>query len=153
MTLRAADIDDSDLLLAWRNDPLTVAMSLSPDPVTPEDHDIWLTRVLAADAYRLLVAEDGGTPVGSVRLDGFGGNQFEVSITVSPSHRQRGYGRAMLEAVNRNAFGDLGARRLVAIVKDDNMASRKIFEAAGYCLDSIRNGVCRYQNDGQATGQ
>lgn len=150
MTLRAATIHDSDLLLAWRNDPVTVAMSMTPETVTQEDHTRWFTQILADDTRILLVAESGQTPIGSVRLDRAPTGAHEVSITVSPDHRGKGFGRALLSTANAHAFSALAARKLVASVKEDNTASQRIFEATGYRLAAIQDGVLQYHKDTDA---
>jgi RimJ/RimL family protein N-acetyltransferase len=152
VTLRHATTGDSDLLLAWRNDPVTIAMSMTPEPVTPEEHINWFSHALADDARTLLIAEADNTPVGTVRLDTFADGEYEVSITVSPDHRGQGFGQAILAAANTLAFTALGVHRLVATVKEDNHASRRIFERTGYQLQATEDGVCLYHNTGETPG-
>ena len=146
VTLRHATTADSDLLLVWRNDPVTIAMSMTPEPVTHEAHIDWFAHALADDARTLLMAEVDNTPVGTVRLDTFASDEYEVSITVSPDHRGQGFGQTILSAANTLAFTALGVHRLVATVKEDNHASRRIFESAGYQLQALEDGVCLYHN-------
>lgn len=150
VTLRTATIRDRDLLFAWRNDPVTVAMSMTPQTVNSEEHARWFSQALADNARTLLLAQNGQTPVGTVRLDEEPAGAYEVSITVSPDHRGKGFGRALLSAANAYAFGELAASRLFATVKEDNTVSQRIFESTGYRLETTRHGVCRYHNDGEA---
>ena len=152
MTLRHATTGDSDLLLAWRNDPVTIAMSLTPEPVTRDDHINWFAHALADDARTPLIAENGNMPVGTVRLDTFAEGEYEVSITVSPDHRGQGIGQAILAAANTLAFTALGVHRLVATVREDNHASRRIFDRTGYQLQAAEDGVCLYHNTGESPG-
>ena len=44
--LRPARLDDSAVVFAWRNDPLTRAMSRALVPVTWDDHQRWFIDVI-----------------------------------------------------------------------------------------------------------
>jgi pseudaminic acid synthase len=137
LTLRLATGDDGPLLLAWRNDEETRAMSLTTTPVTEEQHAAFLARSIGAADRKLFVAEEPATkkPVGTLRLDSSEHDRdrgtLEVSLTVAPGDRGRGYGQALLLACEEEAR-KLGAIRLVAVLRADNLPSRKAFEAAGY---------------------
>lgn len=147
VTLRPAALHDRDRLLDWRNDPVTVAMSMTPDPVAPRAHDQWLTDVLGDTKRTLLIAEADAAPVGSIRLDAVAADTHEVSIMVDPAQRGRGLGRHILLAANTWAAERLNARRLVATVKQENTPSQRIFEAAGYQFAETREGLCCYRAD------
>ncbi|MBW6487332.1 MAG: hypothetical protein K0B01_14400 [Syntrophobacterales bacterium] len=69
ITLRPATIQDADMLLDWRNDPETRKASHSTSEVVTEEHIAWLTKTLGNANRRLLVAEEDGAPVGTVRAD------------------------------------------------------------------------------------
>lgn len=121
MKLRPATLGDARLLFDWRNDPETCAASLSPGPVSWDGHIGWLERVIGDPNRMLLIFEEDG-PVGTVRLDG-----GELSWTVSPDHRGRGIGKAMvLEAMS---LGPTFAR-----IKRDNLASQRVAYHAGFRL-------------------
>lgn len=125
LVLRHATIEDAALLLAWRNDPLTRAMSRTEDLVTPEAHQAWLTQTLADPARTLLIAERDGEAVATVRRDRTAGG-MELSWTVAPDARGRGYGRAALIAAIPPGVEAL------ARIKPGNEASRRIARAAGF---------------------
>lgn len=125
--VRAATSADASSLLEWRNDPETRRWSRTTDPVAMADHTAWLSRVLADDDRRLLVAEHGGRPVGTVRFDREGG-VWEVSITVAPAARGRKLAVPMLLAAERW----LGPAVIRANVHAENTASLALFRRAGY---------------------
>jgi CMP-N-acetylneuraminic acid synthetase/RimJ/RimL family protein N-acetyltransferase len=131
--LRPATPGDLARLWEWRNDVDTRRASFDETPVSIEAHTRWLEQTLGRPDRRLYVATSGGEEVGTARLDIADGGA-EVSVTVSPAHRGRGLGPAVLEALARQAFGPLGLSRLVARVKRDNAASRAVFARAGYLL-------------------
>ncbi len=131
ITLRPATLDDAKTLLEWRNDPDTRAMSLHTAEVTLEEHRAYMARVLEGEESRVYIAEDGASAVGTVRLDTLAASAMEVSLTVAPAMRRRGYAVALLKAAEREAKAR-GAVQLVAHLRASNAPSRKAFEAAGY---------------------
>lgn len=132
LILRPATNDDAQRLFQWRNDPDTRAMSITTTPVTPEEHRGFLARSLNASDRWLLIAEHDAVAVGTGRLDRIdGAGTFEVSLTIAPDARGKGYGVSLLRALEARA-AELGALRLVAHLKHENVASRRAFEGAGY---------------------
>lgn len=128
VTLRPASAADSDLLLAWRNDPLTRRGSRHMGLVPLDEHNAWLTRVLQSPDQVIRIAEAGGEPVGVVRAARSGG-EWELSWTVAPLARGRGVGASMLMVFVAGLAG-----RLTATIRKDNLASAKIAAAAGLKL-------------------
>ena len=137
MILRSATPDDALDVLAWRNDSVTRAMSRNPAEIGREEHLAWFARALANPAMTLMIGEADGAKVGMVRFDR--GDETEVSINVNPAFRGRGHGLALLQAALAQASG-----RVVAEVREDNEASRRLFERAGFGLESAADGVLRY---------
>lgn len=142
ITLRPATADDAARLLAWRNDPQTRAMSVSSAEVTADEHRAFLAASLASSDRLLFVAEAEGRAVGTLRLDREPGATFAVSLTVAPEERKKGYSLSLLRAADAEALKS-GGRRLVAVLKPENAASRRAFEDAGYrdFLDTEQHGV------------
>jgi spore coat polysaccharide biosynthesis predicted glycosyltransferase SpsG/RimJ/RimL family protein N-acetyltransferase len=142
VTVRRATIDDAALLLKWRNDPVTRGVSRTSDVVPWDEHMAWLSSSLLREDRILLVAEDESEglrrPVGTVRWDRDDGPTpyWEVSITVAPERRGGGMARPLLLAgeqyllSSRPAPDD--AMTLVAVLREDNTPSAKLFAASGY---------------------
>jgi RimJ/RimL family protein N-acetyltransferase len=133
VTLRPASRRDSSLLLEWRNDPEAVRFSVTGGAVTPADHTDWLAVRLADPRTRLWIAEEGGAAVGQVRVDLADGTGT-VSVGIAPTHRGRGIGSAVLQAMVVELERDPRARRLRAVAHPNNIASRRAFERAGFRL-------------------
>jgi pseudaminic acid synthase len=142
VALRPATLADGASLLAWRNDPQTRAMSIATGEVTADQHAAFLARSLDTDDRWLYIAEAGGAPIGMVRLDAAGPAALEISLVVAPPARGKGYAVALLHAAEAEARRR-GAVRLVAVLRPDNAASRRAFEAAGYhgFVTAARDGV------------
>lgn len=122
---------DAELLWRWANDPETRRNSFTRTPIPYPDHRTWLAERLASETTRLWIFEDGGDPVGQVRVDA-AGDVAEIHIAVAPDRRGRGYGtRILAEAVHRFREEN-GRARLQASVLEHNVASLKLFGACGF---------------------
>ena len=69
MDVRKATLDDSDDLLAWRNDPIARTMFKSRDIVDCTTHSAWLTHALGDPGTLILIGENAGNKVGIVRFE------------------------------------------------------------------------------------
>jgi RimJ/RimL family protein N-acetyltransferase len=132
LRLRPASADDEARLLEWRNDAQTRAMAITQDPVPPADHRRWLDARLADPDTLLTVAEDDGTPVGTVRLDRHGPGEAELSITIAPGARGRGLARPAIGLGVEHARREWGVERVTAQIRTENAASLRAFAAAGF---------------------
>ena len=124
-------MDDAERLLAWRNDPVTREMSVNESEIAPHEHTEWLRKVLDSAEHVLLVAEEDGGPVATVRLDRLGAREAEVSVTVAPASRGRRLATAVL-AQAESVAQERGDVHLVARIKPTNHASVRAFKKAGY---------------------
>ena len=120
LDFRNARIEDADLLLQWRNDPLTREMSRNSSLVQKNEHMEWLSRQLAKVPPALFVAELDELPVATFRIDG-----DTISYTVAPSHRGKGLATALLKQVH-NLHGPLNAE-----ISRTNVASARAARGAG----------------------
>ena len=133
LTVRRVCAADAALLWEWRNDELVRQNSFTTGPIPWEDHQRWLAARLASPSTVIYILEDGQGPVAQVRYERRA-DEAEVGISVAASARGRGYGRAALLETVDEACAALGVRRIVALVKDDNVPSRRAFEGAGFAL-------------------
>lgn len=140
--MRPARLEDARQLFEWRSDPATRAASRSGAEVTWDAHLAWLESTLLDPCRRLFVAEDARGPVGTVRAD-FVDGVWELSWTVSPAHRGRGAGAAIVAKVAAEI-----AEPICADVKAENKASKRIAESAGMHLVWERDGMLHFFRDG-----
>ncbi len=134
MKLRGATWADRDLLLEWRNDPLTVQGSLSGASVEADEHYAWLRKSLISGSRRLFIAEEDGVAVGTARLD-YSPAGVELSWTVAPEARGRGVGKRLVGLAAEQAPS------IFARIRSDNPASLAIARACGFTLDREEDGV------------
>jgi ribosomal protein S18 acetylase RimI-like enzyme len=138
MILRPATADDAVDVWTWRNDPLTRAMSRNQDEIDRASHVAWFERALRDARRTLLIGEVDGEKVGMVRIDR--AEETEVSINVNPAHRSRGHGYALLSQALALVSGDV-----VAEIREDNLASQRLFERLGFERQGSRDGFRRYR--------
>lgn len=146
MWLRYLAPSDCELLFRWRNDPLTRANSHNTEEVSFEDHRAWFERSQNMWERSIKIAEVDAVPVAVVRADAKIREHevwaWELSWTVSPQHRGKGYGK---EAVRLFISHFRPGLKLVATVKASNLASRRIAEATGMKLVSEEGELLSYE--------
>lgn len=135
--LRKAEIEDSDLLLAWRNDEATRTNSLDSAPVHPDEHARWLDLTLRSPERTLLIIEESGIPAGTVRIDSLPDRTTELSWTIAPEWRGKGIGKRAV----RQVIDEHPDCVFVAQIKTTNTASIRIAEYAGFRFQREENGV------------
>jgi len=137
--LRPATMADAPALRAWRNDPETIKASRNTAPVRPDEHLGWLAALLKSPDRQLFIVMASGKPCGQIRLDTMG-DGVELSWTIAPECRRRGYARQMLSRVVRA----LPEMALTAWIKPENRSSIRAAEAAGFRLAETRSGYLKY---------
>jgi ribosomal protein S18 acetylase RimI-like enzyme len=90
-----------------------------------------ISKLLAADAGALLVAEVDGELVGTLiaAWDGWRGSFYRLAV--DPRRRRQGLARALVRA-GEERLAALGAERLTAIVADEVPAAGAFWKAIGY---------------------
>jgi ribosomal protein S18 acetylase RimI-like enzyme len=86
---------------------------------------------LARPGTELLVARDGGAPVGFVLVAayGFAASPYIASIAVAPDRRSRGIGSAMLRRVEEHFAG---REHLFLLASSFNDRAQKVYRRHGY---------------------
>ena len=122
-TLRSGQLADVDAVLAlW-----AVAEA---EPTHTDDSES-LGKLIAHDAGALIVAEDGGSLVGSIIAgwDGWRGSVYR--LVVAPDYRRRGLATQLLhEAEERMSAA--GAVRQQAIVVESESVASAFWQASGW---------------------
>ena len=136
-----------ELLLRWRNSEEHRRWSFTDCPIDPADHATWFKRFLHDPRRVGFVMEDASAgPVGQIRFDPASlAGMLTVSIGIAPEHLGKGIGTLLLQtAVERPEV----VERAVMIRAEtflDNLASRRIFEKAGFLsLGERARGDRRY---------
>lgn len=134
ITLRLATIEDDEFFFALRTDPETVRQSFGPAPSWHE-HESWMESSLESPTRRLLVAFESTDfrSIGTGRLDHHG-EEVELSWTVAPDSRRKGYGRELIQGLLEYARTVWPGVQCTAQIKPDNVASLRAAFEAGFRL-------------------
>lgn len=132
LRIRPCTKDDARLLFDWRNDEGTRAMSGDTSPLSWESHLEWFTIVFSGgfSGRSIYIVENaGGEPIGTVRSDLREDGFTEVSYTIAPEWRGKGFGKRM---VLQFAKEHLASTKLAARIKKGvNPSSESIAAALG----------------------
>lgn len=121
--------DDAELVFQWQSFPGLRTHFRNPEPPTWADHVAWLDRRLRDGASQTLIITLGRIPAGLVQLDrDASGVGTEISILVAPELQGRGVARR----ATRSVLEYLPGRRIIAHVRPENLASRRLFLACGF---------------------
>ena len=133
MNLRSCRAEDAETVLAlWK---VAAAAGSLADTIDG------LLKRLERDRDLFVVAEDDGRLVGTLigGWDGWRGNMYRLAV--HPDCRRRGVARALVREVERR-LREVGARRITALVLEDNDGAQTFWSAVGYDHDeSIRRYV------------
>lgn len=128
---REAAEHDAEQLFRWRNEGLTVEMSISEAKIDWGEHIRWLQDVLASPNRMLWIAEDHGQPVGQVRAD-WVADECALSWAVAPEYRKQGYGAALVKAAVDLVRSSGREGKVFAVIKSVNVPSKSIAARAGF---------------------
>jgi RimJ/RimL family protein N-acetyltransferase len=129
--IRPATLDDSRVLLAWRNDPDSWQWNHTAVAAQVDEHERWLSNRLRRDRPLLWIVDEASGPIAMARLDLGGDGTATVSISVDARHRGRGVASELLVYLDQQGRA-LGLSSLQADVHPGNAASHALFISAGY---------------------
>lgn len=139
LSLRKAVYEDMDVLFEWANDPVVRKNSFNTNQIMWDEHASWFDRVLKDEGRILYIFEVDGVSAGTMRLDymtehtSSGQMEAEVSYSLAPEFRGKGYGKRMLRLLEDEIHASsLGIDCIVARVKPDNARSSRSFLDTGY---------------------
>lgn len=148
--LRAVELEDADLLQQMINDEEVEQMMWGYSfPVSRHQQLKWIENLSNEKSVFRAIIDVDGKAIGTIILsdiDMRNGNA-EVHIKLANAvERGKGYGTDAVSALVSYAFNQLRLHCIYCRVKEDNIASQKLFEKCGFikegCLRSrvFRNG-------------
>jgi len=124
---------DSQMLFEWANDTATRENSINTAPITWEEHSHWFEKKVNSDTSLIYILRFNHEAVGQIRFDIIE-SFIEISYAIAPGHRGLGLGKLIIAAgveKIRNEFNTC-SRKIRALVRKENIASRVIFLKAGF---------------------
>ncbi len=134
INIRAATMDDAQIMFDWRNHPLVRSVSRDTDEIAFEDHEQWLAASMTRNDRTILLGETrAGAPIGVVRFDQLAQGEFEVSIYIDPARAGQGIGGRLLDLAERH-FAQIfdSPIDILAVTMPGNTASERLFIKGGY---------------------
>lgn len=142
VTLRAIERSDNMILKDLLNDPETERdVGGWSFPVSIEGQDRWfeyITNEKNPNCFRYAIDKDG-TCVGMAGFHDidYKNSSAQVDIKMLKTYRGQGIGTTSMKLLMAYAFDELNLHCLLAEILEDNAASRKMHEKAGFTLDGI----------------
>lgn len=133
LRLRRAELEDSRFFWKTNNHPSVRANSIDTSSIPWEQHRKWYEASFESDTRMLWIAEFDSDRCGVVRMDLSGdADSAEISVALNPDYRGRGLGRECIRMSSERVLEQTEATRVDALVRPENEASIRAFEAAGY---------------------
>ena len=130
--LRRVEPGDCRRLFDWANEAEVRRQSFNSEPISWEDHQRWFARKLQDPRCFHFVGLGGeGAEVGMVRFEVDGAIAC-ISVSVDRGHRGGGMGAALIRAGVEAMAGVSEVAQIQAYIKDENVASVRAFERAGF---------------------
>ncbi len=135
--LRPITMEDTDLVIKWRNDEKVVQNFIYRKPISREEHICWMEQKVATGKVVQFIICDKQTdkPLGVVYIQNIEEEHSKAEEGIFLGEEEafgRGIGTEAAKLMIQYAFEVLGLHKLTARVLGFNMASRRMHESAGY---------------------
>jgi len=131
---------DCKLLFEWAIDEDTRKNSLKPEPIRWEDHVVWFYKKLNNPFCKMFILEEDDQPIGQIRYDKVD-KHWQVDFYIDKTFRGLGFGKKIVELSRAKIPGPI-----LAIVKQENVSSCKVFEKLGFVRKKVENGLMHYMD-------
>jgi len=144
MIVWEAQADDITDLFHLANDREVRQNSFNSDPIPFDDHKKWLDSIIISDTSYLYIFRISGRFIGQVRFD-IKEHETVTGISINSDFRGLGVGKVMLERALEKITDKSITLPVTAYIKENNTASVKIFESAGYKVISRNECIIRME--------
>jgi RimJ/RimL family protein N-acetyltransferase len=148
LLLRRMTPADADALFAVLGDP--VSMKYYPDAFSRDDVNRWIAWSIASydengyGLYAMTLKSTGAVigDCGHVRQNVDGAMEIEIGYHVLRALQGQGYATEAARACVEYGFAKLGAKRLISLIRPENLASRRVAEKSGMTIEKeiVRKG-------------
>lgn len=144
--IKFAAIDDMKDVFDLSNDDLVRQNSFNQEKIDWENHQKWFKNKLRDENCIFIIIRDfNNNLISQIRFDKINDAEGDISISISPDFRGKGYGTKVLKAVSEKIISEQKIKKINAYVKNENIASKTIFEKAGYILMEKDSNKVRYE--------
>lgn len=134
LTLRRAQLTDSESIYQWRNQAHVRQFSLDSESISYDAHQAWYSATMSNPNRVLLIGECRGEPAGVVRFD-LSQETALISIYLVSRMQSQVSGGQLLQSAEHWLSENYSEIRFVcADVLGENLSSIGMFKSAGYTL-------------------
>lgn len=145
LTLRRTEPEDCRFLFDLRNEESVRRNSFHSEVIPYQQHKQWFEKKIVQPEARMYILMHGEERIGQVRVD-IEKQAAEISYALCKEARGHGYAKWMLRKLEELLKQEGCCQSLIAEVKYENLASRKIFQALGY-EEKEAEAACFYRKD------
>ena len=149
ITIRRVKVEDSRLLLAWRNDPEARMWSRNDGEISLAEHQRWLEDWLSSNQSKgyFFLIEVSGVAAGMIRFDKSGIDTFEISVLVDPKFQNRGVAQNAINLATSEVLEGNYRFKVIASVHFKNLASIKLFNRLEYRDDGLSGDFLKFRRE------
>ena len=123
---------ESDLIDVYNlsNDFVVRNNSFNSDNISLNSHTKWFyKKITSTDCLFFVIRDTKGVLVAQIRFDLANKNSkdYIVTIHLNSLYRGKGLGTSLLKLVSDKLIKEFGAKKIIAYVKLENIASKKVF--------------------------
>ncbi len=141
-------MEDAETIMEWRNDPTTLRMFYHSTPKKmPEFYDEYIKAYFSEPQCPAVFAMEGDERIAFLRFCSYDAyahadnSIVDISINVPPEKRHKGIGTRVLQAASEY-LRKKEVAGVMAEIKEENVASIRAFERAGYAyIDTKRKAI------------
>lgn len=143
LNYRKANSKDVDVYYKWANDSTVREQSYNSQPIDYKLHVKWFqTKIYDENCCMIIFYDKYNEAVGQVRIEKNDLNNAIIGISIDSSKRGKGYATKMLKMATDFFLNSNSLIIIHAYIKESNVASKKIFERAGFQFQDMLD----YQN-------
>ena len=138
MQIRIRPVTEADCydLWSWRNHPMVRRGAFNSGKLDRKEHEKWFNEKIKDQQVSIYIAESKDEEkLGQVRFEVHNEQSSYINVNLNPLFFEKGLGSRMIEAATRYYFKEKsGIKKIIAEVMEENTASLKAFEKAGYLV-------------------
>ncbi|MFA7637447.1 MAG: GNAT family protein [Monoglobales bacterium] len=147
--LRAIEMKDAGILQAMMNDEAIEEMMWGYSfPVSMHQQEAWIEKLPTDNSVFRAMIDVGEKAIGTIILSDIdlrnGSAEIHIKLA-SDAERGKGFGTDAVRSLVKYAFNELRMNCIYCKVKEDNIASKKMFEKCGFVQEGrLRSRVYRH---------
>jgi aminopeptidase-like protein len=149
---KAEEEKDSHDLWTWRNHPEVRKWCFSNSRIKYKDHAEWFRKTISSNKESIYIAENlKKEKIGQIRFKKYENSTARVNVNLNPLFLGKKYGSELIKKSTKIFFSEnIETKKIIAEIMDNNVASKKAFEKAGYFflkhinLQNKKNAIYSY---------